>query len=158
MGHNRIHLAAHFVWTTQDRLPLITPSVERSLYRYISAVCRRDGCVVHAIGGMPDHVHLLLGMAHDITISQLMQHVKGGSARFINETYAPETPFHWQRGYGVFGVSPNDLSRVTAYIRHQKQHHTDGGILWHGAEQTDDAFYNGPSRVRCADTRRECAT
>jgi putative transposase len=137
MRHNRLRLLAHFVWATQSRLPLITSDMERSLYPYIGQVCRRDGCLVHAIGGMPDHVHLLVSMGHDITTSDLMHHVKGGSSRFVNETFAPETPFHWQRGYGVFGVSPHDKARVMAYIYNQKQHHADGGILWPGAEQTD---------------------
>ncbi|MBB6049071.1 transposase [Armatimonas rosea] len=52
------HIFLHFVWATRDRLPFVTPEIERRLYRMMEAKVRELGCRVAAINGMPDHVHL----------------------------------------------------------------------------------------------------
>jgi REP element-mobilizing transposase RayT len=103
-----------------------------AIHHYITAVCRNNGCPVVTIGGMPDHVHLLVYLSSGMTISRLMHLVKGGSSRLAGQLLGGDAAFAWQRGYGVFGVSPHDKERVAAYIRHQKRHHTDGAI-WPGA-------------------------
>ncbi len=135
MRRNKLELCLHFVWATWDRLPLITEELERNLYRYIETVCHDDKCEVLAIGGMLDHVHLLVLFHNNLTVADLMNHVKGGSSHFVSEHLIPGQWFAWQGSYGAFSVSRRDRNAVTSYIRNQKQHHTDG-TLWPASEET----------------------
>ena len=134
---NMLRAPMHFVWATHDRLPLITPEIERRLYRYIEAICIEHKCPVLAIGGMPDHIHLLVAHSNTITFSDLMKHVKGSSSRFITTTLKPGEAFNWRPNYGAFAVSYEARDSVIAYIHNQKQHHANND-LWEFYEQTDE--------------------
>jgi putative transposase len=123
----------HFVWTTDKRMPWIKPEIAEAVHRYIQKVAQRDGCEVLAVGGMPDHIHLLVCMSTTVSIAQLMQHIKGGSSYLIQHDLRPGSFFRWQAGYAIFGVSPSHKARVVAYIHNQEQHHREGN-LWEGAE------------------------
>ncbi|MBW3623066.1 MAG: IS200/IS605 family transposase [Armatimonadetes bacterium] len=136
MRKNKLCVFIHFVWATWDRHPWITEEIERDLYRYLSAVCEDDGCEVLAVGGMPDHVHLLVSFPNTLTLAELMQHVKGGSSRLITQKLLTGVPFHWQGSYGAFSVSAHDKEKVIRYILNQKQHHADN-TLWPEAEKAE---------------------
>jgi REP element-mobilizing transposase RayT len=140
MRRNKIQVYLHFVWATWDRLPLITEEIERDLYRCIESICQECDCAVLAIGGMPDHLHLLITFPNTLTFSGLMKQVKGGSSRRMTEEIKPGEWFQWQANYGVFSVSPQDKSRVRRYIENQKQHHADG-TLWPEAEETSEQIH-----------------
>jgi REP element-mobilizing transposase RayT len=131
MKRRKLRVYVHFVWATWDRLPLIEEELERDLYRYIAAVCREKGCEALALGGMPDHLHLLVQLSNTVSLSELMQHVKGGSSRLLTEKRGN---FAWQGGYGAFSVSPRHKERVIAYIHNQKRHHAEQ-TLWLEAEE-----------------------
>ena len=103
--HAEIYL--HFVWATFNREALITPAVETQLYAVIAKKCEAFKCVVLAIGGMPDHVHLLLRVPASVAPADLIQEVKGGSSHAMNHQIAPAHHFRWQGAYGVFSVSVN---------------------------------------------------
>ena len=139
MLKNKLCVAVHFVWATWDRQPLITPDIERDLWRYIGAVCADDKCEVLAIGGMPDYVHLLVLLSNTITLADFVQHVKGGSSRFVSEKLTPGAWFQWQGSYGAFSVSRPQIAKVVDYIANQKQHHAEG-TLWPDAEQPGEAY------------------
>jgi REP element-mobilizing transposase RayT len=136
---NKRRVLHHYVWATHQRLPLLTPEIEREVFRYLQQVCQDDGCEVLAIGGMPDHVHLLVVMSTTVTIAELMQHVKGGSSRFIRQRLKSGEWFAWQKHYAVFSVSWRDKERVAAYIQNQKRHHAEG-TLWAEAEATFEEY------------------
>jgi putative transposase len=136
---NKLYIFTHFVWATYDRLPLITQDIEREVYRYIEQVCKEDGCEVFAVGGMPDHMHVLITMPNTIAIGDLMQHIKGGSLRLISKTLKPGEWFKWQRHYAGFSVAIRDRRKVIAYIENQKQHHAEG-TLWPEAEETFEEY------------------
>jgi len=89
MARNWERAYMHFVWATWDRLPLVTEDIERDVHRYIERVCTDDKCDVLAVGGMPDHVHLLVALPGTIGYSELMKHVKGGSSRLISAKLKP---------------------------------------------------------------------
>ena len=76
-----------------------------------------------AINGMPDHVHLLIGLNPDIALSDLVRDVKAASSRLINDDRWVRGHFNWQRGYGAFSYSKSQVSRVAKYIEEQEQHH-----------------------------------
>ena len=126
---NKINVLLHFVWATHERLPLLREEHQRQMYRYIEQVCRNDGCNVLEIGGMPDHVHLLVNMSPTVSMSDLMKHVKGGSSRLMTTTLTPGEWFAWQAHYGVFAVSIRDKRKAVDYILNQKQHHADDTLL-----------------------------
>ena len=112
MRRNKLEICLHFVWGTWDRLPLVTQDRERDIYRYIETVCKDDKCEVLAIGGMPDHIHLLVLFQNTLSVADLMNHVKGGSSRFVSEQLAPGQWFAWQGNYGAFSVSRRDRNLV----------------------------------------------
>src|SRR4051794_27625134 len=125
MRMNKLCVYVHFIWATWDRFPWITEEIERDVHRYISRVCEDEGCEVLAVGGMPDHVHLLIALPNTLTLAELMRHVKGSSSRFVSQKLKSGETFQWQGSYGAFSVSPGDKEKVIRYITHQKQHHAD---------------------------------
>jgi putative transposase len=72
---------------------------------------------------MPDHVHLLIGMKPDISLSDLIRDVKAGLSKFINDSRWVPGRFSWQEGFGAFSYSHSQLSTVIRYIQNQEQHH-----------------------------------
>ena len=146
MLKNKLCVAVHFVWATWDRQPLITSTIERDLYKYIEAVCCDDHCEVLAVGGMPDHVHLLVLLSNTITLADLVRHIKGGSSRFVSRRLIPGSWFAWQGSYGAFSVSQANISKVVAYIQNQKQHHAEG-TLYPNAEETNETYLSVPAQA-----------
>jgi putative transposase len=118
-------LFVHCVWATWDRLPLITSAVEQRLYASITTKCRELDCVVLALGGVEDHVHLLVRIPTTLTIAGLVREVKGSSSHLMTHAISPNTFFKWQGAYGAFSVSKDDIDRVAAYIQAQKTHHSN---------------------------------
>lgn len=133
MRRSKSEIYLHFVWATHQRLPLITTAAEQIVYGCILKEAHKHGCEVLALGGVADHVHLLLKMPAKHSPSFLMQRIKGGSSTFARDHPASSGNFFgWQDGYGVFSVSRTHKKRVAEYVHNQKQHHADqapGGRL-----------------------------
>jgi len=146
MQRSKAEVYLHFIWATKRRLPLITPDVERGVYRCIASESARLGCVVLGIGGMPDHVHLVLKATTTLSASRIMQQVKGASSRYVQDQF-PEAAFGWQENYGVFSVTRSHLQRVLAYVHGQKEHHASGR-LWPEWEEAWETVEETPSSDR----------
>ncbi len=129
MYNNLTQLYLHLVWATWDRLPFITPQVESPLYAAIAAKCSELKCMPLAIGGMPDHVHVLLCFPATITVAVIAKNLKGASSHLMTHALAPELEFKWQGSYGAFTVSKSGVDRVIAYIRGQKTHHAEQRLI-----------------------------
>ena len=125
----RITLFMHLVWSTWDRLPLLTEDVRRHVYRVISAKCQELGAEVIAIGGVEDHVHLLVRLPPTLAVADLMKHVKGTSSHLVTHEVAPGRFFKWQGAYGACTVCPRHLTGVSKYIARQKERHAAGALL-----------------------------
>lgn len=124
MRHARVALFVHCVWATWDRLPLLTGEVERAAFRAIAAKCQQLGANLIALGGVEDHVHLLVQIPATLTVAKLMDQVKGASSHLVTHTVLPADGFFkWQGAYGAFTVSQRHLDAVANYIKHQRQHH-----------------------------------
>ena len=122
----------HLVWSTKLRRPLIGSGLEERLYECIRGKCRELQCSPLAIGGVEDHVHLLVQLHPTVSVSQLVKRIKGASSRMAsNEVVDPGDVFQWQRGYSVFSVGPRGLDAVTAYIQNQKEHHRTNELVPH---------------------------
>ena len=79
------------------------------------------GSTLTVVGGMPDHIHVLMELPVTMSISQVVRRLKGASSRIAH--LRGLTEFSWQEGYGVFSVGRADLDRVAGYIRRQPQRH-----------------------------------
>jgi REP element-mobilizing transposase RayT len=122
-AHTEIYL--HLVWSTWDRLDLITPAIEPRLYSALEAKCVELNCGPVTIGGIANHVHLLVRIQSTISVAQLVKELKGSSSHLVTHEIAPDQFFKWQGSYAAFSVDKSSLDRVRAYIENQKQHHTD---------------------------------
>lgn len=128
-------LYVHCVWATWDRLPLVTPHVEQPIYASIRAKGDELRCPILAIGGMPDHVHVLARLHTTVCVADLLKGIKGSSSHLIAQHVAPNEFFKWQGAYGAFTVSKDGVSAVKAYIENQKEHHKQND-LWGEWEET----------------------
>ncbi len=113
----------HVVFATKHREPWITADVAPRLYAYMGGIIRSEKGVLYEIGGIEDHVHLLLRWRTDLAISDLMRHVKGRSSLWVHETLPALASFGWQEGYSVFSVSKSREPAVKRYITKQAEHH-----------------------------------
>ena len=139
-------LYLHCVWSTWDRIHLITPQLERPVYSAIKAKCQELKCEVIAIGGMPDHIHLLVRLHPTVSVSGLLKGVKGSSSHLVTHEVLKDEFFKWQGSYGAFTVAKKDVPRVKVYIERQIEHHTRGSLYdeWEKVElPEDDEVENG---------------
>ncbi len=117
----------HLVWATRERAPLIDGGRAELLDRAMRAVCNDKGVIVHALGMMPDHVHLVASVPPRVAIAELVQGVKGMSSHLVNDRMiGADRPFAWQAEYGVFSFAERSLPNVVAYVHNQPAHHAAG--------------------------------
>ncbi len=121
-------LYLHCVWSTWDRLPLITPQIEQAVYAAIQAKCKELGCEILALGGAADHVHLLIRHPATLTVADLMKEVKGASSHLVTHQIAPGGFFKWQGAYGAFSVSKRLVPEIKTYVERQKEHHSTNSL------------------------------
>lgn len=112
------------VMAVKGRPSLISQKWEEELYKYITGIITNKGQKLIVINGMPDHIHILIGMKPSCCLSDLVREVKKSSNTFIKEKKFTKSKFEWQEGYGAFSYSHSDLNRVIKYIQDQKKHHT----------------------------------
>jgi putative transposase len=134
----RTELFLHLVWATWNRLPLIGEANEKEIYAAIAKKCREHKCTPLAIGGVHDHVHVLVQLHPTVAISTLVKEVKGASSHLANHEISPGHFFKWQGAYGAFTLSKADVPAVIAYIRRQKNHHARGSLvdMWESADNS----------------------
>ncbi len=111
------------VFAVKGRESLIQTTWEEELYKYITGIIRNKGQKPIAINGMPDHIHILVGLKPSCCLSDLVREIKKSSNDFIKEKGFIKYKFNWQEGYGAFSYSHSALDNVIAYIENQKQHH-----------------------------------
>ncbi len=111
------------VFAVKGRESLINKTWEEDLYKYITGIVQNKQQKMLAISGMPDHIHILIGMKPNCCIADLVREIKKSSNDFIKEKKFIKHPFHWQEGYGCFSYSHSALDNVIAYINNQKEHH-----------------------------------
>jgi putative transposase len=113
----------HIVFSTKNRIPLITPEYELRLHEYIGGIVRTQGGVALAIGGMPDHVHVLARMRQDQALSHMIRGFKAGATGWMHDIFPELEEFAWQNGYGAFTVSQSLVAKVKEYVDTQHEHH-----------------------------------
>ena len=113
----------HCVFSTKERRPFITPDLRERLWPFLGGIARQNKMKAIEIGGVGDHVHMLLTLPSTMPISKAMQLIKGGLSKWIHETFPNQRTFSWQEEYGAFSVSVSQLDKTIAYIRGQPEHH-----------------------------------
>ncbi len=113
----------HYVFSTKERRPLITPDLRERLWAYIGGVARENGMCAVAVGGQADHTHILTRLPATLSIAHGIQLLKAGSSKWVHETYPQLRHFAWQAGYGAFSLSKTSLPNAVEYIKQQEEHH-----------------------------------
>ncbi|MCB9851997.1 MAG: IS200/IS605 family transposase [Phycisphaerales bacterium] len=123
MSHTYVNSLFHVVFSTKKRKNLITRDMEPRLWAYIGGIARENKMKALAVGGVEDHVHVLLSIPATISVSRAMRLIKGGSSRWIHESFPDQQGFAWQEGYGAFSIGPNGIKPTIAYIESQRELH-----------------------------------
>jgi putative transposase len=116
-------LSYHLVFSTKLRRPLLTPEIRPRVYEYVGGLVRAEGGSLTQIGGVEDHVHLLLKLKPTHTVADFVRVLKANSSKWINDERLTEERFAWQEGYSIFSVSQSQVETVLQYLRRQEDHH-----------------------------------
>jgi len=120
VSHSYVQNIVHLVFSTKERRMLIPAEFQPRLWAYVAGICKKNEIFVHAVGGMEDHIHLLIQVSATLTLAKAVLTVKSNSSRWAHERGQKVT---WQEGYGAFSVSASNLSTVEQYVRNQAVHH-----------------------------------
>ena len=123
MAQSLAKIIIHIVFSTKNRESLLSPSIRNDLFAYIVGILNSLDCVTLVINGTEDHIHLMTVMSKTISLSKMMEELKGGSSRWINSHNEKQKNFAWQAGYGAFSVSESQIPNVMNYINGQQDHH-----------------------------------
>jgi putative transposase len=123
MANTYTKLLYHVIFSTKRREPLITDDLRNDLYSYIGGILRGQSGTLLEIGGIADHVHLVIRIRPDVSVSDIVRLVKSNSSKWANERPDARGRFAWQEGYGAFTVSSSQLPEVRSYLQRQEDHH-----------------------------------
>jgi putative transposase len=123
MANTYTALHYHVIFSTKNRESWIRTDVEQRIWSYMGGIARENEVKPLHIGGIENHVHLLLGVPPVLAVSKAVQLIKGGSSKWIRDTLPGFAAFGWQDGYAAFTVSKSHVPEVEAYIRTQRDHH-----------------------------------
>jgi putative transposase len=124
MANTYTQIYVHVVFAVEGRQNLIMPEHNNELQKYIGGIISGQRQKLIAINNMPDHLHLLIGLRPDSSLSDLIRDVKAGSSKFINDKRWVAGRFSWQEGFGAFSYSRSQLDDVVHYIQDQQKHHS----------------------------------
>ncbi|CAN5142371.1 IS200/IS605 family transposase [soil metagenome] len=124
MANTYTQLYIHLVFAVQNRKTLIKSEWKKELYKYITGIVQTRGHKLIIINGMPDHIHILVGLNPKESISDLVKNIKADSNLYIKESgLNRNNSFSWQEGYGAFSHSRSQLKEIIQYIETQEEHH-----------------------------------
>jgi REP element-mobilizing transposase RayT len=123
MPQSYVCLHYHLVFSTKNRVPAIVPEMETRLWEVLGGIVRDLGGTPIQIGGVEDHVHLLVTLRQEPAIKDVLRELKAGSSGWGHREFPNIRDFWWQVGYGAFTVSHSNIDAVKAYILNQREHH-----------------------------------
>jgi putative transposase len=119
-----VKIWVHIVFATKNREPLIKKGFRNNLYKHIIQNCKEKEIFLQAINGYSEHIHCLISLSKDQTISKVVQLIKGESSFWINQTDLINEKFTWQDDYFAVSVSESQVESVVNYINNQEKHHS----------------------------------
>lgn len=123
MPQSFVKVFVHVIFATKNREAMIPSDIRQRLFGYIGGIIRECGGVPVIVDGMADHVHILMLLPSDKSISEVLRFVKSNSSRWLHEQFPAMRDFGWQTGYAAFGVSESKAESVRQYIGAQEEHH-----------------------------------
>ena len=123
MPHSYVSALFHCAFSTKGRRRTISPELQDRLWPYLGGIARENKMKALAVGGIEDHVHLLLSLPSTIEVAKAIQLIKGGSSKWVHDTFPEHRDFAWQEGYGAFSIGISQLEETKRYIATQREHH-----------------------------------
>jgi REP element-mobilizing transposase RayT len=123
MSNTFTQIYLHVIFSVKGRQNLIQKNWMEELHKYICGIVKVKEQKIYAIGGVADHIHLLVSIKPNIALSDLVRDIKANSSKWINEKGFVKGKFQWQEGFGAFSYAQSQLDTVIAYINNQEQHH-----------------------------------
>ena len=123
MGDTYIQAYFHLVFAPKNREALIRKSWKDELEKYVTGIVQNNGHKLIAIGTMPDHIHIFIGYNVNQTIPKLVEQIKTSSNHWIQKNKLTKFKFEWQKGYGAFTHSHQQVDKVVKYVLNQEEHH-----------------------------------
>ena len=121
--HSFVSCLMHVIFSTKERRAFIKLDLEERLWPYLGAIARKNKMKALKVGGVADHVHILLSLPSTLAIARAVQLIKGNSSKWIHETFPQHAAFEWQEGYGAFSIGVSGIDDTVAYIENQAKHH-----------------------------------
>ena len=121
--HSFVSCLMHCVFATKERRPFIKPEFQTRLWPYLGGIARENKMKALMIGGVEDHVHVLLSLPSTLSVAKAVQLIKGNSSKWIHETFPEHQSFEWQEGYGAFSIGISGVDDTVKYIQNQAEHH-----------------------------------
>jgi REP element-mobilizing transposase RayT len=113
----------HCVWSTKGRRNLIPPELQKRLFPYLGGIARDNGMKALVVGGISNHVHSLVSLPSTMAVAKAVQLLKGGSSKWVHDTFPDYREFEWQAGYGAVSIGAAQVDRTIKYIENQEEHH-----------------------------------
>ena len=127
MGSTYLSLHYHVVFSTKERRPFLRDGWRAKMHEYLGGTVRGLGGIPESIGGVADHVHLLVGLRATHCLADFMQELKKATSVWAKDLHEPG--FAWQEGYAAFTVSYTHIGAVKEYIRTQEEHHRQADFI-----------------------------
>jgi putative transposase len=127
----------HLIWATKQREPLLNERIEAMVYGVVLNKAKELGIIIHAIGGVEDHIHVTTTIPPKLAVAEGVRQLKGASSYYVNHQDGGEQKFTWQDGYGVLTLGERSMPDVVKYVKNQRQHH-DAGTTIPVFERTDE--------------------
>ena len=118
--HTSLH--AHLIFSTRERVPMIVKEWRHRLHEYLGGIVRGLEAVPLAVGGIEDHVHLLVGLKPSHRLDYFLRDLKADSSAWVHRELGKRM-FSWQKGYAATSVSPSAIEAVRRYVLNQEEHH-----------------------------------
>ncbi len=113
----------HLVWSTKNRYPFLTKEIRQTVFEHIRQNAKAKEIYLDCVNGFTDHIHCLVSLSNEQTISKLLQLIKGESSFWINKQKLSPLKFQWQEEYFAVSVSHSQVQKVREYIYDQEKHH-----------------------------------
>ncbi len=121
MSHSYTNLLVHCTFSTSGRVRFIRPEWQDRINAFIGGIARENGFRALAVGGIEDHIQVLIVYPASLEVAKAVQILKAGSSKMIRATFTPS--FSWQKGYAAFGIGISQVEETVRYIRRQREHH-----------------------------------
>lgn len=122
MAQSLASILIHIIFSTKRRRPFIQSEIINDLHRYIAGITKAYGSHALEIGGVEDHVHLLISLPRTLSLSKLVEEIKKGSSKWIKTKGEIYKDFGWQNGYGAFSIGQSNFAALKNYIQNQRAH------------------------------------